>query len=383
MNTYRFPQLAGGDGTARRGYVTESDVLVNQTADGISLADIYTEYRDSLELYNAERTALVSLLSFSTTRAFDSVPQGALSEGFEQASEFGVPKAAGVPVDELRLGYTFQDFDRASRFSWRFLRDATQEQVDSVHRGILEASNRLVTTSILARLFDPAQGLSPEGNPVYGLFNADGTHIPDFLGRSWDPANTSHYLTSGSSSIDPSDVESLIRLVKLKGHTAAGQRLLLLVNPSEAETIASFRVGTPSADTTKAKFDFVPSGTAPARYVTERLEGAAPPEEFGGLPVVGSYGDALVIESMFIPSGYVAMVASGGPNSERNVVGLREHANPAYRGLRLIPGIQQRYPLVESFYAQSFGVGVRRRGAAAVMQLTDAETYTAPTGWKW
>lgn len=109
------------------------------------------------------------------------------------------------------------------------------------------------------------------------------------------------------------------------------------MNPSESETIASFRLGV----------------------------------------------DARVIESMFVPSGYVSMVASGGPNSDRNVVGLREHPNPAYRGLRLIPGGQQRYPLVESFYAQSLGVGVRRRGAAAVMQLTPDETYTAPTGWKW
>jgi hypothetical protein len=383
MNTYRYPQLTGSDGTAPGGYVTEGDVLVNSTADGVDLNAIYTEYRESLDLYNAERSALVSLLSFSTTRAFDTVPQGALSEGFELASEFGVPRAAGVPVDELRLAYSFQDWDRASRFSWRALRDMTQEQVDSVHRGILEASNRLVTTSILARLFDPAQGLSPEGNAVYGLFNGDGSFVPPFLGRSWDPATTSHYLTSGSATIDPSDVETLIRLVKLKGHTASGQRLLLLVNPSESETIASFRVGVESADLTRARYDFVPSGTAPARYVTERLEGAAPPVEYGGLPVIGSYGDALVIESMFVPSGYVAMVASGGPNSDRNVVGLREHPNPAYRGLRLIPGNQQRYPLVESFYAQSFGVGVRRRGAAAVMQLTPDETYSAPTGWKW
>lgn len=383
MNTYRYPQLAGSDGTAPGGYATEGDVLVNQTVDGINLADIYAEYRDSLQLYNAERSALVSLLSFSTTRAFDSVPQGAFTRSFELASEFGVPTATGVPVDELRLGYTFADHDAASRYTWRYLRDATQEQVDSVHRGILEASNRLVTTSILSRLFDPTQDLSPEGNAVYGLFNADGGHIPDFMGRSWNPATTSHYLTSGSSTLDPSDVESLIRMVKLKGHTASGQRLLLLVNPSESETIASFRVGVESADLTRARYDFVPSGTAPARYVTERLEGAAPPVEYGGLPVIGSYGDALVIESMFVPSGYVATVASSGPNSERNVVGLREHENPAYRGLRLIPGNQQRYPLVESFYAQSFGVGVRRRGAAAVMQLTDEADYTAPTSWKW
>ncbi|MBY0290146.1 MAG: hypothetical protein K2X52_23830 [Mycobacteriaceae bacterium] len=85
-----------------------------------------------------------------------------------------------------------------------------------------------------------------------------------------------------------------------------------------------------------------------------------------------------LIESHYVPSGYVIVAATGGLDSDRNPIGLRSHANPAYRGLRHIPG-RGPYPLVDSFYARGFAVGVRHRGAAAVMQVTTNVNYIAPT----
>lgn len=83
-----------------------------------------------------------------------------------------------------------------------------------------------------------------------------------------------------------------------------------------------------------------------------------------------------MIESMFVPSGYVAMVASGGPNSDRNVVCLREHPNPAYRGLRLIPGNQQRYPCaIKDVYAGrivGYSLDSRMKSRLAVNALNSA-----------
>jgi len=68
---------------------------------------------------------------------------------------------------------------------------------------------------------------------------------------------------------------------------------------------------------------------------------------------------------------------TGGIDSDRNPVGLRKHPNVAYQGLRHIPG-NGPYPLVDSFYARGFGVGVRHRGAAVVMLVTESASYTAP-----
>jgi hypothetical protein len=95
------------------------------------------------------------------------------------------------------------------------------------------------------------------------------------------------------------------------------------------------------------------------------------------LRVWGSYGYTLLCQSAYVPVGYVAMVATSGPNSPDNPVGFREHVNVAYQGLRHIPG-NGPYPLVDSFFARGFGVGTRHRGAAVVMRLTTSTSYTAP-----
>ncbi|AWT56216.1 hypothetical protein [Mycolicibacterium smegmatis] len=101
------------------------------------------------------------------------------------------------------------------------------------------------------------------------------------------------------------------------------------------------------------------------------------PSEFEGLQILGSYGDAWLVESHYIPSGYVIVTATGGLDSDMNPVGFREHVNTAYHGLRHIPS-RGPYPLME-FLCEGFGTGVRHRGAAVVMQVTTNANYTALT----
>lgn len=364
---------------AERGTNTQGDVLVSQTSDGTDLNTVWAEFLQTLDIYNQHRTALASLISYQTTRQIDAVPQSVAGAQFEVASEFGVPQGTRMPNDVLKLGYGFEDYDIASRFTWKYLRDADTRQVEAVHGSVLEGANRKTTTAVLSRLFDPTQGTTPEGNPEYGLYNGDGFHIPSYLGAEFDPNTDTHYLTTGSTVLDPSDVEALLEKVAGKGFNAdSGRKLLILANPLEAKMISTFRAGAPGADGVEAHFDFIPSVAAPARLVTEQIVGGQAPAQWNGLPVLGSYGDALVIESRFIPAGYVAIVASAGPNAEGNPVGFRVHANPEYQGLRVIPGSDQRYPLISSYYVLGFGVGVRHRGGAAVIQVTTSATYTAP-----
>ncbi len=79
----------------------------------------------------------------------------------------------------------------------------------------------------------------------------------------------------------------------------------------------------------------------------------------------------------FVPSGYVTAIASGAQSAP---LGFREHTQPGgLRGLQLFPGSDNAYPLIESYYSRGFGVGVKRRGAAAVLQITEAAEYTSPS----
>ena len=117
----------------------------------------------------------------------------------------------------------------------------------------------------------------------------------------------------------------------------------------------------------------------PAWISAEQVHGPIPDADYNGLQVWGSYASALLIQSPFVPKGYVAVVASGGPDSDNNPVGFRQHSNTAYQGLRHIAGHWQGYPLQDSFFSRGFGVGVRHRGAAVVCQITTSGTYTSPT----
>lgn len=75
-------------------------------------------------------------------------------------------------------------------------------------------------------------------------------------------------------------------------------------------------------------------------------------------------------------------VATRGQQTNTNVVGIREHANAALRGLVLRPGNNQAYPLIDSFFIRGLGTAVGPRGAAAIMKLDDTE-YTVPPAFAW
>lgn len=310
----------------------------------------------------------------------DVIPQSVDGESFEIATEFGIPTALREPADYLRLGYNFQDYDKRLSATWKWLRAATAEQVTAQVTRIFEADNRLVSGTILRRLLDPAPGFNDWQHTCYGLWSGDGIVPPSYLGNTFD-GNHTHYLTSASNSIDSADIEDMIHHVTEHGYGrfgAQGGQLIILAHPNQVEDMTFWRAGVDYGGATVPKWDFIPSAAQPAFFTTEHLVGAIPPVDFNGLQVQGSYGDAWLIESHYVPSGYVTVAATGGLDSDMNPVGFRQHVNPAYQGLRHIPG-RGPYPLVDSFYARGFGVGIRHRGAAAVMQVTTNTTYTPPT----
>lgn len=362
----------------RGGAQSRGDSLVNMTADGVALEDIWAELTDALALYNEHRSAIASLLSYKTINVADAVPQNVQSEFFEEATEWGVPVGVSDP-SFLKLAYNLKDYDLGLRASWRYIRDATADQIENRLVRAFEADNRLTTGLILQRLFSNIVRTNDFGLNVYGLWNGDGQVPPAHLGRTFDGTHT-HYLTTLSTTLDPVHVEAGTRHVTEHGYgSTQAATLLLLIHPDDLETskLTSWRAGV-TFDTSKTpRFDFIPSSNAPARLTVERVEGATPPADYNGLDVTGSYGKVLVVASYFVPKGWASIVATAGPNSESNPVGFREHSNAAYRGLRAIPG-RGPYPIVESFLARTCGTGVRHRGAAVAIQITNNPVYTAP-----
>ena len=86
----------------------------------------------------------------------------------------------------LKLGYSFKDWDISLRATWKFLRDATAEQVTAQVTRVIEADNKLTNGTILRRLFGPAPSINDWNHTVYGLWNNDGMVPPPFWARhSW------------------------------------------------------------------------------------------------------------------------------------------------------------------------------------------------------
>lgn len=169
-------------------------------------------------------------------------------------------------------------------------------------------------------------------------------------------------------------MEDLVKLVRAGGFgiSGTGQTLLLLCNPVESEFVQTWKSGQvsrPSGPT--AKHDWVPSSQAPPHYSADVLVGTPDSGDFNGVDVLGTYGYVQLVETPYVPAGYIAVVASGGNNSPVNCIGFRQDPDPAMQGLRIIPGSDSGpYPIVGSFFLRSAGVGCRQRGAAAVMQIS-------------
>ncbi|OBI11146.1 hypothetical protein A5712_10065 [Mycobacterium sp. E2327] len=365
---------------ADAGINTEGDALVQVLADGTDLNAIWSELRALLSTWNTERSAIAQLLAYDTTNTADAIPQSVSDESFEPASEFGEPTSIRVPSEYLLLGYTLEDYDRATRFTWKALRRMTAEQVRSSVDAVLAADNKLINGLIMKRLFDKTAQENEWGHTCYGLWNGDGVVPPAFAGKTFTADHT-HYLSSGATTVDSGDLETAFDHIIEHGYAQdLPSQLLVFCHPNEEKAISKFRAGVQNNNNALASYDFVPSAAA-APYllpIGQQIQGTPVAGNYNGLAVQGSYGPGLIIRSYYIPQGYLLVTAAAGPNHPANPVGLRHHDNAAYQGLRQIPGRVPAYPLQDSFFARAVGTGVRHRGAAVALKLGTG-SYTAPT----
>ena len=360
------------------GIANKGDVLVDKLADGTDLHDIWKTIARALEIWNDERESVARLLSFPTVEAASAVPQRLNAFSFEPASEFGVPVGVSPIKDYEKLGNTLADWDLRTPFTWQYLRSADRRQVISVVDDILSADSKKVNGSVIKRILNPAPELNDFGQTAYPVWSGDGMIPLPHMGVTFDGTH-SHYIASGATVIDSADIEDAINHIVHHGYgVSATSQILILANPLEGAAIQGWKAGVESRPSgPKAKYDFVKSPIAPAFLTQDHIVGRQAPGDYQGLPCQGSYGRAFLLETNYVPAGFVIVAASGGPDSPMNPVALRSHTDVSYQGLLQIPG-NGKYPLQDSFFVRTFGVGTRHRSAAVAIQVTASPTYTAP-----
>lgn len=356
---------------AERGF-NELEGVIRQTQDGVDLRGMWDEFQRALALWNKQRQPLLNLLTFDVNKNVETVYYPT-SEDFEEATEFGEPKGRRIGRPFI-MGYDFKWYDAAIRYTWMFLAESDEAQVRAINATAFEADASNMFTKIMKTLFNPTNSsaiINENAVNVYKLYNADGTVPPNFKTNTFSGSH-SHYLASGASTIDAGDLDDIAEHLWHHGYrVTTGSRLVLLVNRQESAVIRTFKVAT------GAKYDFIPGSNygggvyLPTGQLIAQPQGQVPGE-------IGTYGPWHVVEEDYIPAGYVVGFVTGGEQNIGNLVGIRQHENPGLRGLRLVKGKDNDYPLTDSYYLHGFGTGIRHRGAGVVMQITTNGSYAAP-----
>jgi hypothetical protein len=359
------------------GFNERADVIV--AADGTDLNEFWNEVQDTIRIRNAQRNRLIDALATRVTSPVTSVLVPS-SVDFEEASEYGQPVGIRGGGTRVFRGYDFKFYDLAVRYTWMFIAEADRRQLEMHHNLALDADNKLLFNKVMRTLFNSLNlnGVTDQNEPVtvYKFYNADGEVPPPYA--TYTHAGThNHYITSGGATVTSANLDTLALELGHHGYTLQnGYQLVLWVNTTEAAVIKTFKTSS------GASYDYVPN---PAMYggkvwVPNNGQYVGGPQ--GTLEgEIGTYGPWHIIEEAYIPSGYMVGLASGGPENLQNPIGIREHANAAYRGLKVIPGQRSDYPLLDSFYRRGFGTGIRQRGGGAVMQITASGSYTIPAAY--
>lgn len=379
--------IFGGTAPIRQEGILNQGSLVTVTADGVDLNALWNTFAESTAIYNEAMDDLIALLTYPVTTPIEPVVQiGEVT--LEEATEIGVPRGAGLPIETFMMGYDLRHYDKRNAFTWMFLADADARQIEAIHNAILWADKRLVFRKVMEALFDNRTrraNIRNQAYNVYPLYNGDNEIAPPRFKNNTFDTDHNHYVISANSVVDSGDLEDLHELIAEHGYSPqAGTAFLLLANKTETDTFRTFRRGVVNNNGATAAYDFIPSPTQPAMMLpnAEGLLGNQPAPQFGGLAVIGSYGFWNIVEEEYIPPGYLLGIGYGGRFNLGNPVGLRQHANPQMQGLRILAGNYQRYPLIDGFYARSFGTGVRQRGGAAIMQIKASGTYDIPSVYR-
>ena len=315
-----------------------------------------------LSAFNASNDAVVALLSFSTERSNEKVGVP-INPGFQKATEFGRPSK--IRFKNISRGFPLEHFDLGDGYTQEYIDVATGAQLAAVQATVLNAWTTLEREITMEAVFNNVNLTDQDGINVKRLYNNDG-EVPPTIKRWTHTGSHDHYLAGGGGGFVQADLDTMGEHLVHHGFREFGDSaFILLVHRDEMSGLRGFANFIP-AETGSRPQELQNSG------VVAGLERGA-----GGLTVEGWVNDWTIVEFNDIPSGYLFGMVSGGPLDRRNIVGNRVHENPSARGLRLIEGNRQNYPLYDSVYDGYLGAGVGQRGAGVIMR--DNASWAVPT----
>jgi hypothetical protein len=266
--------------------------------------------------------------------AIDSRPTHTQLEKAYMYARFGkFGRGVGSGLDSLRLSTG---------------RDVTA----AVDRGFKAYSEHVLRELLKVVLTNPGTS-----NAGYGLFNGEFSAeekitAPPRHQMNTFAANHSHYIVSGGTTIALDDITEGKQTIRHHGHAGP---ILAMVNSNVVRQFENLAAFTANPMVRSPISDAVAVMGFKDRWTQLGVEW---------------------LSTEMMPDGYVLMAETSESDDERLIV---QFEPPNLRGLRLMPGPINDYPIVESFFESFAGWKVWKRGAAVAMQIKASGTYENPS----
>lgn len=293
-----------------------------------------------------------------------------------KAAEFG----KNDPVRSSEVGHMLplSDYEDGLAWSWQYLRDAYQAQIDADLQLITESWLNEAEYSILNRMFSPTENAIGSGYDVPWAIGS-GVSVPyippqGVNSTSFTSAHTHFQWAAGN---DSAAAKTLIdKMIKELRHHGFDGRLVALVSEADVDTwagVSGFVRLQPQGMTVVT----TTSGSN-VQVFTGEVSGM-PGELFGFYNSSRGVVELRYLER--IPTGYAFMTKSFGANNPANGLAIRLHPTTPF-GLMPNPEITSTMqPQLKGIQLKAtHGVGINRRlNGVAGYFATAISAYAAPT----
>lgn len=343
----------------------------NRTVESVGQPVVYDALGDLLEMHtesvNAARATFVGPDTTAPEEIFE-LPGGGMMQEADRLTRPAAVKRGGrytigFPLRDARDQIAADDITLA----YMTLRDL-QTHIENVFLRHLNWTRFNILKAMLNNVNQTFEDetFSQRLVTVRRLANTDGTIYPPIItGANPDGADDNHYLVSGYTSANISNVNNPFITTKneVKEHFGEGT-IVNFINSAQQSVVMALTDFT----------EYIDPLVRPGPDVAV-ITGRAP--NVPGV-IIGRVNQSWVSVWDFVPADYMITVDLDTPRILRRR--LDSVALPG-RGVLALVARQQEFPLQESFWRCREGYGVQNRLGAAIMQFKASGTYDIPTGY--
>lgn len=356
-----------------------NDFLEMKTSDDIYLKDlILKDIGPSLELYNNEVLQLTKLLAYKFDDSVANNKKMYHSDTFEEVSDIEMA-ANKAQFDAWNRPIPITRYAAGTTMTLEVMKQMSSQQIIKWHNAKLFADSK----NIIRKMFENGITKTPSAKvdalthksatPKAFWNDESGMDTPRANGQITFDGDHQHYLavaSGGSIGTNGSELDTLIsRITEHEGMSGqiclwarTGTTLNLITN--ESTNFRSYNLTSPLLP--NAGEQYMESGIAQALVRAKSTLGF-------NINIVGTWKEALVIETPDIPAGYILATMFVDENSDLAPMGWREH--PQFKGLWIVePNGGNPFIGKDAQYRRYLGLHVWNRDAGAVL-------YTTGTSW--